>query len=325
MIADESVNTWDAHNNPHGDGDGGDEPPPWDPDEENYPPWDDHEPVHLDPDTGTGRNPATGDGGTGAGEELAPPATPDWRRRLYPVPDDPSTTRPPKPVAGQHPSNPPEPGIPLGNTDEELFGEVFTQLERLTATVTDLADIVNAKDEEPGTGPGTHHRYRYERHPPAKAAAAQTELAAWVRWLVGSYQLTDLIPPCWARHDPLAEELAGFYVAWQTVWADRGRYDGGILWHEQLGKALDGRFTSWLRGARCGPSCALDTDFAEQALHRWDQQTADTGGNEHRITRTRRFAPPVHTPQPRPRKAARQQQPPRPGSAAPTRKGGSTR
>ena len=115
-------------------------------------------------------------------------------------------------------------------------------------------------------------------------------------WLVATYQLTDTVPPCWDRHDALAEELAGFYVAWQNVWADEGRYDAAAVWHEQLHSAAAARWPMWLRGARCSQTCALDTDFAQQTHHRWAEQAAAGGGADHRLTRTRELAPPIPPP-----------------------------
>ena len=116
--------------------------------------------------------------------------------------------------------------IPWGNTSEELLDEALQQLQVLTERIGKLDELITAdRHDQAGTGAGKHLRYRYERHPAGDAAAAHAELTRWVSWLVATYQLTDTVPPCWDRHDALAEELAGFYVAWQNVWADEGRYD----------------------------------------------------------------------------------------------------
>ena len=102
-------------------------------------------------------------------------------------------------------------------------------------------------------------------------------------WLVTTYQLTDAVPPCWDRHDALAEELAGFYVAWQNVWADKGRDDAAVGWHDQLHRAVAGRWATWLRGARCADDCALDADFLDATVRNWTEQSHRAGGAEYRL------------------------------------------
>jgi hypothetical protein len=235
-----------------------------------------------------------------------PPRDPDDRgpdptpqgRRLYPVPGigdftpdpdpDPDTVYDPDADAGP---------IPWGNTSEELLDEALQQLQVLTERIGKLDELISAdRHDAAGTGAGKHLRYRYERHPAADAAAAHAELTRWVSWLVVTYQLTDTVPPCWDRHDALAEELAGFYVAWQNVWADEGRYDAAVLWHDQLHRAAATRWAGWLRGARCSDGCALDTAFADQTHHRWTQRAAAAGGADHRLTRTRKITPPIPPP-----------------------------
>ena len=212
-------------------------------------------------------------------EDLAPPLQPP-RPRLAAVPDDPGGA---------------DDRVRWGNSPEELLAELLPQVDELAGQVRLLAARIADLEGDTGSPAkgGRHDRFRYERHPPQRAVHAHAELAAWVRWLVGSYQLTDVIPPCWDRHDAVAEELAGLFVAWQVAWADRGRSDGVVGWHEQLAKALDGRLIGWLRGARCGQTCAADAAFADAELSRWIARAADSGGAEHRLTRARRFAPPV--------------------------------
>jgi hypothetical protein len=232
---------------------------------------------------------------------------PAGRPRLYPVPtpedaSPPAAAAPPHVTATHVPpgadTDPADPdGIPWGNSPQELLDEALKELDALTQQVGVLGQLIRAdRHDQAGTGAGKHLRYRYERHPAGDAAAAHAELTRWVSWLVATYQLTDTVPPCWDRHDALAEELAGFYVAWQNVWADEGPWDAAAVWHEQLHSAVAARWPMWLRGARCSQTCALDTDFAEQTHHRWVEQAAAVGGADHRLTRTRELAPPIPPP-----------------------------
>ena len=214
------------------------------------------------------------------------------RRRLHPVPDPPPTgpCRPPP--------DPDDTGeIPWGNSPQELLDEALHQLDALADQVRGLEELIRAdRADQAGTGAGKHLRFRHERHPAADAGRAHAELTRWVSWLVATYQLTDAVPPCWDRHDALAEELAGFYVAWQNVWADEGPYDAAVVWHEQLHSAVAARWPMWLRGARCSDSCALDTAFADDAHRRWAGQAMDGGGAGYRLTRIRQLAPPIPVP-----------------------------
>ncbi len=235
-----------------------------------------------------------------------------WHRRLHPVPaaapttpgpahPDPADQRADEHDPQDHRSGDPSPDdageIPWGNSPEELLDETLHQLAALTDQVRDLDQLVRAdRDDQASTGAGKYLRFRYERHPAAAVAAAHTELTRWVSWLVATYQLTDALPPCWDRHDALAEELAGFYVTWQNVWADEGPYDAAVVWHEQLHSAVAARWPMWLRGARCSESCALNTAFADQAHHRWTSQAAAGGGADYRLTRTRQLKPPIPIP-----------------------------
>ncbi len=207
------------------------------------------------------------------------------RPRLYPVPTPP----PPDPAPAGGPG-----AIPWGNSPEELLDAALRELDVLTGQVRGLEELVRAdRADHAGTGAGKFLRFRYERQSAADAAAAHAELTRWVSWLVATYQLTDAVPPCWDRHDALAEELAGFYVAWQNVWADEGPYDAAAVWHEQLHSAIAARWPRWLRGARCSESCALDTEFAAQAHRRWGHQAATAGGADYRLARVRQLAPPI--------------------------------
>lgn len=200
--------------------------------------------------------------------------------------------------------------IPWGNSADELLTESMRQLGVLTDQVSALHQLVTAdREDDAGRGPGRYHRYRYERHPAKVAAAAHAELGAWVSWAVATYQLHDLVPACWERHDGLAEELAGFYVAWCNVWSDEGSYDAGPIWHDQLHRAT-ARWSTWLAGTRCGPTCHADPALDARTHTDWRQRSADSGGTDWRLQRTRSFGPP--------RPAPRKKRPPAGGQPAAT-------
>lgn len=234
-----------------------------------------------------------------------PPEPPDddWSPEDdWTPPDHDSPTRPDLTVV---PRLPPEPDdsqtpdsevIPWGNSAEELLAESMRQLGELTDQVSALHHLVTAdREDDAGRGPGRYHRYRYERHPAKVAAAAHTELIAWVSWAVATYQLHDVVPGCWERHDGLAEELAGFYVAWCNVWSDEGSYDAGPVWHDQLHRAT-ARWSTWLAGTRCGPTCHADPALDARSHMDWRQRSVDNNGADWRLQRTRTFSPPKPAP-----------------------------
>ena len=50
------------------------------------------------------------------------------------------------------------------------------------------------------------------------------DLEDWVRWAVDRYELDyRTIPPCWACHGPLVEELSALHSAWLTVFQPSSR------------------------------------------------------------------------------------------------------
>lgn len=66
-------------------------------------------------------------------------------------------------------------------------------------------------------------------------------MPAWLdsvcRWLNGRYawQPQDVIPPCWARHEGLAYEIAALALAREEAYADAG---SSVTWHEQYDRFL---------------------------------------------------------------------------------------
>ncbi len=163
---------------------------------------------------------------------------------------------------------------------------------RLDAMGQKLVDLTAPQEK-----PETPHlqRFRYERVKPEVAAAAQNELAAWVPWLVTVYRLEDLIPPCWPRHDALAEELAGLYLSWIGAWSTDTNLSGPLVWHERLDR-FRSRPPIWGRGVLCHEqACGLDTTDNTQRLDRWLSSNGNTHDgmtvDQYRLTRARRVLP----------------------------------
>jgi hypothetical protein len=135
-------------------------------------------------------------------------------------------------------------------------------LEVLDEIVQRLTVVEEAVADTQRRGPESRAGYRFELYPKAetdadqarqvkRACAAWERLDDWVTWLTGTYRLTSVIPPCWADHPTLREELIGLRVAWTGAWSPRASHDAIVIFHERLWNArsrlLDGNWGS----ARC--------------------------------------------------------------------------
>jgi len=140
-------------------------------------------------------------------------------------------------------------------------------------------------------------RFRFERaERPEQAVAAQRELALWVPWLVDTYNLYDYIFACWARHDGVAEELAGIYLAWLGAWGKDTRDNSVVVWHEELAR-FKTRLSDWRGGVNCMQRCALDERLQQQRNQSWRQQVGPQD-QAYRLDRTRRIMPAPKPPNP---------------------------
>jgi hypothetical protein len=80
--------------------------------------------------------------------------------------------------------------------------------DQIATVVAALAETVERLSTRASTGVGSSRRVQ---------DLDGAELVEWVRWLVGHYEMTAVLPDCWPRHGALVEELAALYVAWQTL------------------------------------------------------------------------------------------------------------
>ncbi len=179
-----------------------------------------------------------------------------------------------------------------------LSGQVAEAEATANLTKQDLAAVVAdlAKNQDDPKGLRLQ-RFRFERaERPEQAAAAQRELALWVPWLVDTYNLYDYVFPCWARHDGVAEELAGIYLAWLGAWGTDSRDNSVVVWHEELAR-LKTRLSDWRGGVNCMQRCALDERLQQQRNQSWRQQVGPQD-EAYRLERTRRIMPAPKPPNP---------------------------
>lgn len=153
----------------------------------------------------------------------------------------------------------------------DVSADVLTVLEEVVKRIEALEHA-----KQSGVGAENRGDYRFEHYPPAdtdndqygqvrRALAAWERLDAWVDWLVATYKLTAVIPPCWPEHPTIREELIGLRVAWTGAWSPHATGDAIVIFHEKLANArtrlLDG---NWGHPRCPGQHDDSGLDLAEQ-------------------------------------------------------------
>jgi hypothetical protein len=91
---------------------------------------------------------------------------------------------------------------------------------------------------------------------PGELIAAWAGLRAWVAWLCGRYELTveDRLPPCWARHPGLVEELRALKAWRQEIYScgHPGQGQAARYWHAELQAVIRAATTMYAAGCRTG-------------------------------------------------------------------------
>ena len=143
-----------------------------------------------------------------------------------------------------------------------LADQVQAALDVCDEVVTVVDDLVRrltaVEDQRYGpSGPDHRGDYRFEFYPKAEstedegtqlktARAAWQRLDEWVTWLVATYKLASVLPPCWPEHPGLREELTGLRVAWAGAWSPGSSHEAIVIWHEKLfharARMLDGNW-----------------------------------------------------------------------------------
>ncbi|MFH5879449.1 hypothetical protein [Arthrobacter sp. NA-172] len=122
--------------------------------------------------------------------------------------------------------------IPSAGEDDELTAELFRSAFRAT-----------------GAAAGTTHRWRDMS--PQQAESVWAALAAWVRWLVATYQLTtSVVPDCWWRHPEMVAELYALQRLEQVSFSADDAGFGPLAFHERLPHAVE-RLRMHSRTAGC--------------------------------------------------------------------------
>ncbi|MFC0627464.1 hypothetical protein [Kribbella deserti] len=86
---------------------------------------------------------------------------------------------------------------------------------------------------------------------PAVAAEEVERLASWVDWIVQRYRIDHKsIPPCWAEHGALVEELSALHILWTACYLEDASPSDAVGFHRELDSALR-RLREWSSRRGC--------------------------------------------------------------------------
>lgn len=77
------------------------------------------------------------------------------------------------------------------------------------------------------------------------------ELGEWVGWLRSRYPIAEQLPPCWAEHSELVEELTALHVVWNAAYRDpQAHATASAEFHDRWLPGVLARVKAW--GVYCG-------------------------------------------------------------------------
>jgi hypothetical protein len=120
----------------------------------------------------------------------------------------------------------------------QLISQLRHDLEALAHEATDsVADLVSrledveARSVSAGRAPTS---WCWRTIGPHGAEELWRQLTDWVDWIRTRYPLARKVPPCWADHPELVEELTALYVAWQHAYEDTDApLTAAADWHDR--------------------------------------------------------------------------------------------
>jgi hypothetical protein len=174
----------------------------------------------------------------------------------------------------------------------DISDDILTVLEQLVARIDALEHTQQARG-----GAETRSDFRFDAYPAAdtesdqhhqldRAVRAWQRLHGWVDWLVATYKLTAVIPPCWPAHPTIREELIGLRVAWTGAWSDTATHEAVVIFHEKLATAR----TRLLDGNWGHPRCPGRHDDTGLDLAELYRAWADTPGRDTALIAARDHA-----------------------------------
>jgi hypothetical protein len=119
----------------------------------------------------------------------------------------------------------------------QLLSQLRRDLDDLASETTDTAaDLLSrlSEVEETGGSGTTPTAWCWRDLGPRAEEELWKELASWVGWIRARYPLARKIPPCWAEHPEIVEELTALWLAWQYAYVERGApLTAAADWHDR--------------------------------------------------------------------------------------------
>ncbi|WP_460821631.1 hypothetical protein [Nocardioides ungokensis] len=120
----------------------------------------------------------------------------------------------------------------------QLISQIRQDIDALAHEATDTVAglIARLEDiESQSTTPGSAPTSWCWRSIGSNAADELWHLLTdWINWIRGRYPLARKIPPCWADHPELVEELTALWLAWQHAYEDRNApLTAAADWHDR--------------------------------------------------------------------------------------------
>ena len=119
----------------------------------------------------------------------------------------------------------------------QLISQLRRDLDETANTVTDIAADVLSRVEDLETSTGSHPTpAAWSWRGLGELATKQLwdELTGWVDWLRSRYPLARKVPPCWAEHSEVVEELSALWLAWQYAYEERDApLTAASDWHDR--------------------------------------------------------------------------------------------
>lgn len=106
----------------------------------------------------------------------------------------------------------------------EMISRLRHDLDELASEITDAyADMLSrleSLDSSAGRPPDSPAAWSWRSLGPEAAGELSEQLDAWVNWVRHRYPLAMKIPPCWADHPEIIEELTALWLAWQAAYEE---------------------------------------------------------------------------------------------------------
>jgi hypothetical protein len=137
----------------------------------------------------------------------------------------------------------------------DTLADLLTRLHHLEGHLgTDPTGSGSSQHPDGTAGPEIGAGWCWRHLGPRATATLTAELGGWVDWLRGRYPLARRVPPCWASHPELVEELTALWVAWQAAYTHPDAHPTAPAdWHDRWLPGLLHRLAHGPHATDCDP------------------------------------------------------------------------